>query len=211
MHHSSLRSGKCGILCSLSVATLLAFACHTAWALSFGTVAPASLQAWKAFRAAQPFQAQVIGVTGSPADAQRTLIISEPPPSLSWARIQQLLGASVAGCETRAWSIMSGGWVSDVVCTLKPVDAARGAELLAQLQVDVYGSAEGAPVVALPAPRRKMIAHSLDLRYSANDLHTWLVKANPMLRGSPLVPALPLKDLLNQDARGVFRAHAKIK
>lgn len=206
MQCPALRSNAQRLLRSLAAGLCLIAVGPAAWSTQFGSVAPSSLQAWKAFRAAQPFQAQLIGITGRPGDRERTIIVSEPPPSLVWSRIQQMLGPSVAGCTTRAWAFMAGGWAQDVVCTLKPIDASRSAELLAQLQLEVYGSAEGAAVVALPATPRRMTAHSLDFRFSANDLHTWLVKANPMLRGSPLAPALSLKDLLDKGSRGVYMA-----
>jgi hypothetical protein len=142
MQHPKFHANSRWRMRSLAVGLYFVVACHAAWAMQFGTVAPSSLQAWKAFRTAQPFQAQVIGLTGNPGDAERTLIVSEPPPSLGLARIQELVGPSAAGCATRTWSVMSGGWVNDLVCTLKTTDAPRTAELLAQLQVEVYGSAE---------------------------------------------------------------------
>lgn len=204
MHCLGRYSGAAWAVRALVVAAPLAIVGHGSWALEFGTVSPASVQTWKSFRKAQPFQTQVIGLTGSQADSQRTLIVSEPPPSLTWKRVQQVLAESATGCEVRSWTIMSGGRVSDIVCTLKPTDRERWAEALAQLQVEVYGSAEGAPVVTLPAPQRKMIAHSLDLRYSASDLHAWLIKSNPKLRGSPLAPAMSISDLFEKNARGVY-------
>jgi hypothetical protein len=62
---------------------LVAFISTTAAAplpRTFGTVAPASLEAWRAFREAQPFQTQLIAVSAPSKGKPRTLILSEPPP-----------------------------------------------------------------------------------------------------------------------------------
>ena len=170
-----------------------------------GGVDAKSIEDWKAFRAAQPFQTQVIAV--SPPDTTqktRTLIFADPPPTLSLERLIRILEPHVAGCTVQKWFVMSGGSIKDAVCTLRKGAAEDWPDKLAQLQIEAYGTAEAAPVVALPAPKRSMIAHSLDLKFSANDLHAWLTDGNQGFRSSAIGPSVPLHALLDRGVRGVF-------
>jgi hypothetical protein len=173
-------------------------------AQSFGSTAPASTEAWKRFRAAQPFQTQVVALSKAAAGQPRTLIVSEPSPRLTWARLTTLLGPAVTGCERRDWFVMSGGSVSDVVCSVAGTIQTDWPDRLAQLQLEAQGSTEGAPVVALPVPARRMVAHSLDLRYSANDLHGWLTSNSGRFRSNAIAPEVSLNDILDRGVRGVF-------
>jgi len=171
---------------------------------SFGTVESSSIDAWKSFREAQPFQTQVIALSKPNKDKPRTLIISEPPPKLSWDQLATRLSPISSGCIVKRWMIMSGGWVQDVVCTLK--DDMRGnlPDRLAMLQQDIYGTTEGSAIIALPAPKRAMIAHNLDLHYNASDLHRWLFEGDQRFRVSPIAEVVSLQDILKGSIRGVF-------
>ena len=173
-------------------------------ASTVGSVDLASIEAWKRFRAAQPFQTQVIAVSPLNESHARTLIFSEPPPKVTWEKLTGLLAPYTSGCTIQEWFVMSGGSVKDVVCTLKKDVRDGWADRLAELQLEAYGTTEGAPIVALPVPTRRMIAHSLDLRYSARDLYVWLMEANQLFTTSPIAPSVSLQDLLQHGARGVF-------
>ncbi|MEP6502915.1 MAG: hypothetical protein ABJD97_06280 [Betaproteobacteria bacterium] len=169
-----------------------------------GTVADESLQAWKAFRAGQPFQTQQILLSTERNPLSRTLIFTEPPPRLTLERVTAILSRDLVGCGVQPWSVMSGGSVADIVCTLKGGASASLPDALARLQLEAFGSTEFAPVVALPAPRRAMSKSSLDLRFSAADLHRWLMVETASFRSGPLSAPVSLQDLLQGDARGVF-------
>ncbi len=99
---------------------------------------------------------------------------------------------------------MSGGWVQDVVCTLKDDRHGDLPDRLAVLQRDIFGTTEASAIVALPAPKRAMIAHNLDLRYNAGDLHRWLYEADQRFRANPIASVVSLQDILNGSIRGVF-------
>ena len=171
---------------------------------SFGTIDPASIDTWNSFRIAQPFQTQVIALSEPNKAHPRTLIVSEPPPEVSWDHLAASLSIISRGCTVRRWMIMSGGWVQDVVCTLRNDTGGTLPDRLAMLQQDIYGTTAGSAVVALPAPKRAMIAHNLDLRYNASDLHRWLYEGDQRFRASPIAEVVSLHDILEGSVRGVF-------
>lgn len=166
----------------------------------------ASVQAWRQFRNAQPFQTQVVAISKSAGSKPRTLIVSEPAPHVTGATLKALLGAHAAGCETRDWTVMSGGTVSDLVCTVVKTDLPGWADTLARVQIEALGSTEGASIVSLPVPARKMLAHSLDLRFTARDLYRWVVEGELRFSSNPIAPSVTLNDLLNGGVRGVFKS-----
>lgn len=164
----------------------------------------ASLVAWKQLRTAQPFQTQVVGLSQESGDKPRTLIISEPAPQMSLARLKVILGAHGAGCKTLEWTVMSGGTVSDLVCTVVKTNQPGWADRLARIQIEAFGSTEGAPVIRLPVPTRKMQGHSLDVRFTAEDLYNWVVNGKHTFSSSPIAPSVVLNDLLTGGVHGVF-------
>lgn len=167
-------------------------------------VSEQSIQAWKSFRKAQPFQMQGILVTADKKGQSRTLIFAEPPPKLTIERVVAILSRDLVACGVQQWSVMSGGSVADIVCTLKIGTSYSLPDSLAQLQLESFGSSEFAPVVALPAPKRAMSKSSLDLRFSATDLHRWLTAETASFRSSPLSSPVALQEMLQGSARGVF-------
>ena len=172
---------------------------------SFGSIDPSSNGAWEAFRAAQPFQTQIIGLSLYSKTRPRTLIVSEPPPKVVWESLASHLKKFSRGCALKQWSIMSGGWVRDVVCTLKDDANETLPEHLAMLQRKIYGTTEGAGVVELPVPNRAMIAHSLDVRYNASDLYRWLKEGDQRFRTNPIGENVSLRDIFAGKSRGVFQ------
>lgn len=174
---------------------------------SFGTIEPASIDLWKSFRDVQPFQTQVIALSKPSTTGPRTLIISEPPPKVSWGQLTKSLSPVSHGCMVKRWRIMSGGWVQDVVCTLKDDTHGTLPDRLAVLQKDVYGTTEGTAVVALPTPKRAMIAHNLDFRYNASDLYRWLFESDQRFRASPIAEVVSLDAILKGSVDGVFQNH----
>ncbi|OAD17914.1 hypothetical protein A3839_03550 [Achromobacter insolitus] len=166
----------------------------------------ASVEVWRQFRAAQPFQTQVVAMSQASGGEPRTLIVSEPAPQVTQASLTALLGAHAAGCETREWAVMSGGTVSDVVCTVVGTDLPGWADALARIQIDALGSTEGAPIISLPVTARKMLAHSLDVKFAAKDLHGWVVNGKQRFSSNPIAPSVALNDLLNGGVRGVFKS-----
>lgn len=101
---------------------------------------------------------------------------------------------------------MSGGTVSDIVCAVVKTDQPGWADTLARVQIEALGSTEGAPIISLPVPARKMLAHNLDLRFAAKDLHGWIVNGKHRFSSNPIAPSVSLNDLLIGGVRGVFRS-----
>jgi len=176
----------------------------TAWGSKVGDVDPTSIKEWKKFREAQPFQMQVIAISSEKGSIKKTLIISEPPQHVTWEKLADFLTPFTSGCEIKEWFVMSGGSVKDVVCTLRKDTNNELAEKLANLQLTIYGTTESTPIVALPVPKRHMIAHSLDYRFSAHDLYRWLMDGNQEIRSSPIAPNINLQDIFNGNLRGVY-------
>lgn len=174
------------------------------WASKIGEIHSTSHKEWQKFREAQPFQNQVIAISSDKSSAVRTLIIAEPPNYLAWEKLEVLLAPLVSGCEIKEWFVMSGGSVKDIVCTLRKNSDHEVTEYLAKLQIAIYGTVEGTPVVTLPAPKRQMIAHSLDYRFSAHDLYGWLMDGNHEFRNNPISPSFNLQSILSNNLRGVF-------
>lgn len=166
----------------------------------------ASLEAWRSFRAAQPFQVQVIAVSAPESDKPRTLIFSEPAPTVRWEVLSSMLERYASACEVREWFLMSGGSVKDVICTLKKSLPTDWSEALTRLQLEAYGTTQGTPVVSLPVPKRKQIAHAIDVRFGASDLHRWLTEKNAstIYRTSPISPGLSFSSMLDSGTHGVF-------
>lgn len=168
-------------------------------------VSESSVKAWKVFRANQPFQNQVIAVSNSNGTKPRTLIIAEPPPQVTLPKIKQLLESYVEACEILEWPVMAGGYLNDIVCTIK-VDKKPSdwSDTLTKLQLELFGSSESAPIVTLPAPKRRMISHSLDLQYGSMDMYSWIMDTNQHYRRNAISSSINLPDILNNGARGVF-------
>lgn len=140
-------------------------------------------ETWRIFRRAHPFPYQVVAV-GEPRDGQMTVVLSEPPPSLDRAALDDLLretfGASVRLQRLR-WMIGVDGWLEDVVVTLdapSPDDSSKQAALrdgLAAVHIALYGTALGSEVEriveAIPGAARLAVASH---HATPSELRMWL-------------------------------------
>lgn len=197
--------GRAMMLCYLAVGCLLGNA-----APAFGRAgAPvsgesAAGQTWKKFRTAQPFQIQVVALTQESGSQKRTLIVSEPSPAITAERLLSVLGKHAIACETREWTVMAGGTVRDLVCSVQNTDRDGWPAVLAQIQLAAFGSTDGMSVVALPVPPRIMIAHNLDVRFGARDLYNWLIASDQPFRSNAIAPIVKMNEILKRGVRGVF-------
>lgn len=201
MHPLSTRMNREQIRRVQAAGVLLCAALLSSAANGQSAAGATSIKAWRQFRVAQPFQTQVVALSQAAGGKSRTLIISEPAPQATQARLTAVLGVHAAGCETREWAVMSGGTVSDLVCTVVKTDQPDWAETLARLQIEALGSTEGAPIISLPVPVRKMLAHSLDVRFAAKDLHDWVVNGKQRFSSNPIASSVALNDLLTGGGR----------
>jgi hypothetical protein len=188
----------------ISLAVLAMPAISAAESQSFGELTAGSLATWHAFREAQPFQTQLIAVS---ATVPRTLILSELPPQVAWSHLTASLSQGSRGCSVQRWAIMSGGYVQDVVCTLKDTADGTLTDWLTGLRMLIYGTNLGMPVVSLPVPKRSMSGHSLDLRYRASDLYGWLTGSSQTFAANTLAERISLHTILANNIRGVFASN----
>ncbi len=170
----------------------------------FGTVSTESIQAWQAFRAAQPLQTQVVALSPPTATKPGTLLITEPPDSFSWKSVPGRLGNLVSGCMVQKKSLMAGGWVYDIVCTLLADPENSLPDRLAAFGRELYGTSEGWAPVFLPAPDRQLIGSSLDLRYGASDLVRWLSEVKGGFRSNAIAPLVSVEDIISGRVSGVY-------
>jgi hypothetical protein len=76
--------------------------------------ATASASAWQMFRSAHPFHTQVVALSKAQSDGHRTLIISEPPPTVQLADVVKL-SPRLASAKVKQMRIGVDGWVRDIV------------------------------------------------------------------------------------------------
>src|ERR1700721_107091 len=99
---------------------------------SFCQQSPA-LHDWEAFRNAFPYHTQVVAAGNPYPDGGRTLIVSEPPPQVTLAQIQNVDPELLAHSVLPRVRVGFDGWLRDAVFELPPVDDARFQELIAKL------------------------------------------------------------------------------
>jgi hypothetical protein len=130
-----------------------------------------SLQAqdWEHFRAAYPYHIQTIALS----DDHRTLIISEPPPSVMLQQIRDL-DPALSHATVRAERIGVDGWVADVVVDLPPLDPQQLREVVDHLQQLLFGTSYKAYVTPIPANPTQVHAEKLNLHVTSGDLRAWV-------------------------------------
>src|ERR1700761_6370800 len=75
---------------------------------------------WRQFRAAYPYHIQTVALSNVHPDGHRTMIVSEPPPSLTLNDIRGL-STDFSGVMTGTHGIGVDGWVKDVIIDLPPL------------------------------------------------------------------------------------------
>ncbi|WP_321796834.1 hypothetical protein [Caballeronia sp. J97] len=132
---------------------------------------------WARFRAVYPFNMQAIAISRPDAQGHRTLVISEPPASVTVDDLRNLspLMSQIAVKSSR---IGFDGRLSDAVVDLPPASQADVDSLVASLSSLLYGTSYKA--YALPITDNAPVAHlaGLDVSLTSNQIWRWLVGDN---------------------------------
>ncbi|MBZ0111173.1 MAG: hypothetical protein K8J08_01800, partial [Thermoanaerobaculia bacterium] len=132
----------------------------------------ASKQAWEAFRAAFPFHTQGLALSEEHTDGTRTLIVAEPPPSVTVAKVQAVDSTAILAAEVMNHRLGFDGYVRDLVLTVAD-DEAKLAGMESGINRLVHGSSYKAQVLLAPYhPAR--LAVKLDLSVTALEVEQWL-------------------------------------
>ena len=208
MPHHIIGSGATALLRKVFAVLLLSGTMVAAWAAGSDVGHAASV--WREFRATHIFHSDLIGITEPNSAGERVLIIAEPPPRTTLARIRQALGPYASNVQAFSHEVMHGGTVTDVAATLKPsIDSDALVRMTQVLHETLFGTARRAGLVQLPVEAPRIAGPSLDLHVSAYELEQFLFADSSKLSANPLDAPLPLRALLGRQARGVFRSDAK--
>lgn len=161
------------------------------------------------FRKTFPFHIQTLAVSKPSEDGSRTLIVSEPPPSISLDDILLTVGEPLQSYSVKRHTIGYGGWVSDVVLSIKGPDETV-ATTLSRLSQVLFGTSYKAYALALPAAAARQ-KYDLDLDVTTEEIEAWIEDENPELvsveSGEPMpasaVYSLPTCSVLHAEAKGV--------
>lgn len=146
------------------------------------TVSFASTQEdWQQFRKTYPYHIQTVAISKPDATGHRTLIISEPPPTISVAQIQALdpMLQNVAVGKHR---IGADGWAADVVIDLPPMPDRQLAVLLDTLHEKLFGTTYKAYVIPISGSASNIAKDPMNLHVTFGDLRSWLLGDVPTER-----------------------------
>jgi hypothetical protein len=152
---------------------LAGFAILSALTLGVSTSAFADVREdWMAFRRQFPYHAQVIAFSRPAADGTRTVVISEPPPSVTFDAIASRYQGRIRSPKVFEHRLGFDGWVRDVAGGVPAADDAALRTLVEDLSRDLFGTSYKAYSVEIGEPP----AHSgkFDLSVSSLALREWL-------------------------------------
>ena len=126
---------------------------------------------WQRFRGEYPYHLQTIAL-GEASPTGRTLIVAEPPPSVTLRELQQTWPREFAAATIQRHRIGVDGWVADVVTRLPPQSEDATAELVRQLSGYLFGTSYKSYALQIGA-KKAAPADNLDLSVSTTQLATW--------------------------------------
>lgn len=127
---------------------------------------------WRTFRERYGYHAQAIAIGSADADGARTIVISEPPPSITFDDVASRYGGTIRNLDVRTHRIGFDGWVKDIVGLLPPMSDARRRSLVEDLSRDLFGTSYKAYAVDIsgsPEP-----SELYDLSVGSTALRVWL-------------------------------------
>ena len=145
---------------------------------------------WQRFRANYPFHIQTIAL-GSNAPVGRTLILSEPPPSVTLAALQQRWPREFKDAVIQKHRVGVDGWVADIVTSLPTQSEDATRELVQQLTGYLFGTSYKSYVSPIDPDATGRRA-DLDVSVSTGQLTRWfgLERPTPGQIGRFLEPSL---------------------
>jgi hypothetical protein len=132
---------------------------------------------WHRFRANYPYHIQTI-VLGPDAPGGRTLIVSEPPPNVTIAMMQERWPVEFKDAVIHKHAVGVDGWVADIVTWLPPQSENATRELVQQLTGYLFGTSYKSYVSPIEPAARGGRA-DLDVAVSTGQLSRWLGLERP--------------------------------
>jgi hypothetical protein len=139
-----------------------------AWPLTAGASAQSD---WQRFRAEYPYHIQTLAL-GAPEPGGRTLVVAEPPPSVTLSALQQTWPREFGSAVIHRHRIGVDGWVADIVTRLPPQSDHATGELVLQLSGYLFGTSYKSYALTIGAPRAAPV-DNLDLAVSTGQLASW--------------------------------------
>ncbi len=127
---------------------------------------------WIAFRRQFPHHAQVIALGPQAADGTRTIVISEPPPFVTFDRIVSAYRGRIGSSTTYRQRLGFDGWVKDIVAVVPRSDDGELQRLVEDLSRDLFGTSYKAYAVEIGDP--PPTSGQYDLSVSSLALREWL-------------------------------------
>ena len=126
---------------------------------------------WQRFRAEYPYHIQAIAL-GPSEPGGRTLVVAEPPPSVTLQELQQTWPREFQSATIERHRVGVDGWVADIVTRLPPQSEDATTELVQQLSGYLFGTSYKS--YALPiGPPRQAPGQDLDLSVGTAQLASW--------------------------------------
>jgi hypothetical protein len=127
---------------------------------------------WMAFRRQFPYHAQVIAFSRPADDGTRTVVIGEPPPSVTFDAIASKYQGRIRSPKVFEHRLGFDGWVRDVAGAVTAADDAALQTLVEDLSRDLFGTSYKAYSVEIgDAPE---VSGKFDLSVSSLALREWL-------------------------------------
>lgn len=136
--------------------------------------AQTSNELWQKFREENPLHVQAVLLSERNRQGEQTLIIAEPPPSVSPEDLKKIL-PSPGRLRIGRTRVGADGWVSDVVVDLPKLTDATVNSLVVELHEKLFGTAYKAYTLPLPLPKAAAGAKDLDLHVTAGQMQKWFI------------------------------------
>jgi hypothetical protein len=178
----------------------------------------AACGAWVEFRTKHPYPYQELAAKRLP-DSTVALIISEPPPALSKASLDQVVkaafGDDLLDSRRRRWTLLTDGWLEDLVLKVKirngaldPVmEDSTFRERIAVLCNELFGTTFGGMVDFFAEASAASTAGAPNIYVSPAELRSWVTQSALMwhsLNDDRDTQAIRWQDLVRQKESGAF-------
>ncbi|MEM9273282.1 MAG: hypothetical protein AAGA80_10025 [Cyanobacteria bacterium P01_F01_bin.143] len=186
--------------------------------ITFGDYAVSQTQKdyWEEFRQKYPLHFQSLLISDPNEEGQRTLIISEPPPTFKPYEAEQILeevfGSIYLGIEERKHPIGFNGWVRDYVVTLSsPEEFTQDAierqvdDGIAALSYRLYHTTYKAHALKLPIEESQQFSKAApNLSITSGELKSWMVDSKREFISVDTSESNTLENILDKNLTGVF-------
>ena len=133
-----------------------------------------ALNDWQAFRKVHPYHIQTVALSDVYPDHHRGLIISEPPPHVTLAKLASIDGV-MRNAVVKKQGIGYDGFVKDVLVDLPPMTDAKLAELLDAIHRELFGTSYKAYAIPIRGTDFHDRPADFDLHVTSGELRSWLL------------------------------------